>query len=178
MIFNNEKERLFFALWPDDKIRQAINQLTQPTMQGIAGKIISPEKWHITLAFLGHIDKPTKACMQQVAATVQANRFELSLDQLGHWPKSRILWLGTRQTSKVLVDLVTNLTTGLQHCGYHPDPRPFQVHLTLMRKVNKIKKIQKSVTPIQWAVKDFCLVRSTIDMRGTYYQVIEHWLLN
>ena len=41
------------------------------------------ENWHITLAFFGHIDMPTKQCMQQVAAKVQGCRFSLSLDQLG-----------------------------------------------------------------------------------------------
>ncbi|MEN8214835.1 MAG: RNA 2',3'-cyclic phosphodiesterase [Pseudomonadota bacterium] len=174
---NNSTERLFFALWPDDKVRQAINQQSQSITQGINGKIMPEENWHITLAFLGHVDMPTKQCMQQIAATVQASRFNLSLDQLGYWPKPRILWLGATQTPDALRDLVSNLTRGLQGCGYCPDARPFQVHLTLMRKATGVKTLPPPA-PVAWSVEDFCLVRSITDYRGARYQVIARWALN
>ena len=174
---NNSIERLFFALWPDLNVRQAINQLSQPVMQGINGKIIPHENWHITLAFLGNVDMPTKQCMQQVAATVQGSRFSLSLDQLGYWPKPRILWIGTSQTPDALHNLVTNLTTVLQGCGYCPDTRPFQIHLTLMRKATRIKTLLP-ITPVAWSVEDFCLVRSVTDSNGARYEVIARWALN
>jgi len=167
-------ERLFFALWPDLNVRQAIKQQTQNVTQGINGKIMPEENWHITLAFLGQVDKPTKQCMQQVAATVQGERFNLSLDQLAYWPKPRILWLGASKTPDALENLVNNLTMGLEDCGYSPDPRPFKVHLTLMRKAARVKSLPP-VAPVAWSVEDFCLVRSTIDARGARYQVIARW---
>jgi 2'-5' RNA ligase len=174
---SNSTERLFFALWPKDNTRQAINQVSQPITQGIKGKIMPSENWHITLAFLGHIDMPTKQCMQQAAATVQGYRFSLSLDQLGYWPKPRIFWIGANQTPDALRDLVNNLSTDLQDCGYCPETRPFQVHLTLMRKATRIKTLPP-ITPVAWSVEDFCLVRSTTEPSGARYQVIARWALN
>lgn len=172
---NNTTERLFLALWPNDNVRQAISQISQPITSGINSKIIPPENWHITLAFLGNIDMPTKQCMQQIAATMPDNRFSLFLDQLGYWPKPHILWLGASQTPDALLNLVTNITTDLPKCGYRPDTRPFQTHITLMRKVHV--KMLPPITPIRWSVEDFCLVRSITDTKGARYQVIDRWLL-
>ncbi len=170
-------QRLFFALWPNDDLRQTINQLSQPITQNIQGKITPPENWHITLAFLGHIDMPTKQCMQQCAAKLQGSRFSLSLDQFGYWSKPGLLWLGPTQTPDALRDLVTNLTTNLQNCGYKPETPPFQAHLTLMRKA-VLAKTLPPVTPITWSVEDFCLVHSITESSGARYQVIERWPLN
>jgi len=178
-ISNHKTERLFFALWPDSKIRQAINEQSQIVTQMTNGKVMPSENWHITLAFLGYVDKPTKNCMQKVAATVSDNRFSLSLDQLGYWHKSRILWFGANHIPEALENLIVHLNTNLQNCGYRPDTRPFHVHLTLMRKVSKlIKKTLPPITPIIWTVDDFCLVRSVTHSSGANYEVIARYLLN
>jgi len=174
---HSSTERLFFALWPDDNVRQAIHEQTQPVLSGLDGRIVAADNWHITLAFVGEIDGPTKQCMQQAAATVQGHRFSLSLDKLGYWPKPRILWLGAKETPKALQELVAKLSTGLLECGYRPDTRPYQVHLTLVRKADRLVTLP-SMTPVAWDVKDFCLVRSILNFKGACYEVIGRWALN
>jgi RNA 2',3'-cyclic 3'-phosphodiesterase len=169
-------ERLFFALWPNTDVRQAILKLSQPITQGIHGKIVPYDNWHITLAFLGEVDKSTKQCMQQAATTIQSHRFSLSLDKLDYRAKTRILWLVANETPDALRDLVTQLNTALQDCDYQPDTRPFKTHITLMRKAEKIKTLSP-ITPMTWTVEDFCLVRSILDSRGARYEVIERWSL-
>lgn len=176
-ISDNPIERLFFALWPNDDVRQSINQFSQPVLSEVNGKIIPFENWHITLAFLGEVDLSTKQCMQQIAEKVQGNRFSLSLDKLGYWPKPRIFWIGVSQIPEALQDLVNHLNASLVNCGYRPDTRPFQVHLTLMRKAVCIKKLPM-ITPIVWTVEDFCLVRSILEPSGARYEVIARWALN
>jgi len=167
-------ERLFFALWPNSIIRQAINEQSHPVIQGIHGKIVPSENWHITLAFLGAVDQSMKDCIQQVATAIQIHPFTLSLDQLGYWSKSRILWLGASQTPEPLMELVNSFNTNLPHCGYCPEKRPFRVHLTLMRKASPVKTLL-SITPIIWTVEDFCLIRSVIQPNGAIYEVIARW---
>ncbi len=173
---NQSTERLFFALWPNDNVRQAINEATQPIIQTTDGKIIPFENWHITLAFLGDVNMPIKQCVQQIAATVQGSRFSLSLDQMGHWSKSRILWLGVQQAPDSLQNLVNNLQNGLLSCDYRPDSRPFQIHLTLMRKAGRVNTLP-AIKPIIWLVEDFCLVRSNLEDGGARYEVIARWEL-
>jgi RNA 2',3'-cyclic 3'-phosphodiesterase len=170
-------ERLFFALWPNKTIREAINALTQPITQDINGKRISPDLWHITLVFLGEVELSTKRCMQEVADRIQLHPFNLSLDTIGYWPRPRVLWLGATQTPVGLRNLVTHLSTDLQNCGYRPEKRPFQTHLTLMRKANPLKTVP-TITPITWTVEEFCLVRSTLERHGAHYEVIKRWPLH
>jgi 2'-5' RNA ligase len=171
-------ERLFFALWPDNNVRRAINQLSQPITQNITGKVVVPDNWHITLAFLGDLNVSAKECMQKVVErSVQGNRFSLSLDKLGYWPNNRILWLGASEMPDALQTLVSNLTTQLQRCDYRPELRPFQVHLTLMRKAAPTETLPP-ITPVVWAVEDFCLVRSILSSGKARYEVITRWALD
>jgi 2'-5' RNA ligase len=171
-------ERLFFALWPNETVSSHLSQLSQviTDTQGIMGKMIPPINWHITLAFLGDINMATKQCLQQAATTVKGREFNLSLDQLDYWPKTHILWLGASQTPEPLAQLVIQLTTALQSCGYHPEKRSFHPHITLMRKANRIKKLP-NITPIAWSVQDFCLVCSTLTTGGAHYEIITQWTL-
>lgn len=177
-MINSATERLFFALWPNETVFSHLSQLSQAITdtQEIMGKMIPPVNWHITLAFLGDINRATKPCLQQAAATVKSDKFDLSLDQLGYWPKTQILWLGAIQTPEPLAQLVIQLTIALQSCGYHPEKRPFHAHITLMRKANRIKNLP-SITPISWSVQDFCLVRSTLTTGGAHYEIITRWAL-
>ena len=178
-MLNSVTERLFFALWPTESVRLDLSQLSQVVTQtkGMVGKIISPPNWHITLAFLGDINVATKPCLEQAAATIKGQRFNLFLDQLGYWPNKRILWLGTSQTPATLAQFVTQLATTLSSCGYQPENRPFHAHITLMRKVNRINKLP-SITPITWSVEDFCLVRSTLMAHGAHYEIVARWALS
>ena len=175
---DNSTERLFLALWPTPKVRQQIHQLSRLIIPVTTGKILPAENWHITLIFIGNFDSAAKPCIQQVAAGVAANRFSLSLERLGYWPKNQILWLGASQTPSALLELVSNLSAGLPNCGYRPEQRSFQTHLTLMRKARLTSKTLPAIQPITWQVKDFCLVRSITYSSGASYQVIARWLLS
>jgi 2'-5' RNA ligase len=175
--FNNVAERLFFALWPDNNIREHLHRLSQQTTQGVSGRLIPADNLHVTLVFIGDVDKLTKQCMQRVAATVQSKRFSLSLDKLGYWKKPRIFWLGASEIPVALSTLVTQLATGLQGCGYHPESRPYQVHITFMRDAVSVIQLP-TIVPLAWQVNDFCLVRSVTERGGARYHVIERWPLS
>lgn len=171
-------ERLFFALWPNDIIRSEINQLNTTVTQKRSGQRTKIENLHITLVFLGHVDLATKAKIQHIAATVQNERFVLTLDTLGYWPKPRIVWLGSRQTPLALQNLVSHLTYRLQQeVDYSPENRPYHPHVTLMRKAAPLKTLP-AFSPIHWQINDFSLVRSITERHGVCYQVIDRWQLH
>ena len=85
--------------------------------------------------------------------------------------------MGTSQTPATLAQFVTQLATALSSCGYQPENRPFHAHITLMRKVNRIKNLP-SITPIAWSVENFCLVRSTLTASGAHYEIVARWAFN
>jgi RNA 2',3'-cyclic 3'-phosphodiesterase len=170
-------ERLFFALWPTDTVRQSLQTLSQLAIQNATGKVMPVENLHITLLFIGEVDLTTKRGMQQAAATVQGRRFTLCLDTLEYWKRNQVLWFGAHQVPPPLQRLVTDLTTKLQPYGYRPETRPYQAHITLMRKAMLTNNLPV-ISPVTWAVEEFCLVRSKLEARGAQYQVLERWLLN
>jgi 2'-5' RNA ligase len=169
-------ERLFFALWPNDNIRQHLGNISQQVTPEASGKVVSIDNLHITLVFVGEVNPPTKQCLQEVATTVQGHHFTLTLDTLDYWPKNQVLWFGASQIPTALQTLVTDLNTGLPKCGYRPETRPYQAHLTLMRKA-KLTKPLPTIPPFSWPVEDFCLVRSKTKPTGTQYEVIARWPL-
>lgn len=168
-------ERVFFALWPDDITRRQLTQLSQQITQGLAGRVIHADNLHITLVFIGPVD--SHQCLETVAATIQGQRFSLTLDQLGYWRKPQIFWLGTTQLPTALSSLVNQLTAELRVCGYQLESRPYQAHVSLMRKVSSLPQPLPSIPPLQWSVEAFCLVRSLTSAQGAHYQVIARWPL-
>ena len=170
-------ERLFFALWPSDELRQQLAQVSQQVAQTISGKAVKLNNLHMTLAFLGNIESPTKRCMQQAAETLQEKSFQLNLSTLGYWTKPHILYLGIGQMPSELFALVNNLTTALMTCGYQPERRAYQAHMTVMRKVSLVKQPLPEISPLIWTVNNFCLVRSDMHATGVHYEVIDQWHL-
>lgn len=167
-------ERLFFALWPGEPVRDAIAEQA-PALPKRA-RPVPRDNWHVTLAFLG--DTAPERCHDYEAAAeaVAARPFDLTLDRLGYFHRSKVLWLGAGTVPGRLAGLHGDLNTLLAERGYQPDPRPFTAHLTLARKVPPPGELPP-VSPIGWPVSEFCLVRSELDRRGARYAVVRRFAL-
>ncbi|MDY6993095.1 MAG: RNA 2',3'-cyclic phosphodiesterase [Pseudomonadota bacterium] len=170
-------ERVFFALWPDERTRQQLSQLSQQLTQGISGRIIDTDNLHLTLVFIGSVDLQRRQCLETVASAIQAQRFTLVFDQLGYWRKPQIFWLGATHIPSALSTLVNQLTTELQVCGYQPESRPYKTHITLMRQVSSLPQPLARILPLSWSVETFCLLRSLTLNQGVHYQLINQWPL-
>ena len=169
--------RLFFALWPDWEIRQSISQGVMPYLDDVCGRKVSQQQWHITLAFLGHINDDIVSCIQHQADKVTGQAFELTLDTLGHWSRPKVVWLGCASVPEAMRALVNSLNTELQGCGYEPEYQDFKAHMTLMRKVTR-RPGTFEFNPIHWAVNQFVLIESQMNHHGSKYQVIRQWDLS
>ncbi|MEJ2643752.1 MAG: RNA 2',3'-cyclic phosphodiesterase [Gammaproteobacteria bacterium] len=170
-----ERERLFFALWPDPPVRDRLDALARHVV-GRNGRRTATEKLHLTLAFLGDRSAEERDCMAAAAGQVRVAPFTLRLDRIGHWRRPRILWAGASVTPPELLDLSGALNAHLAPCGYQPEARPFQAHLTLARKAAQPVALT-SVEPIEWPVRSFCLVRSVIASTGSSYEILRTWTL-
>ena len=168
--------RLFFALWPDDGVRGQLAGLAARVAVG-HGVRVAQANLHITLVFLGSADGKLAACAQSAAAGIRGRAFTLSLDCLGHWPRPQVLWLGAKHTPAALAALVQELNQGLTRCGFTPEDRPYQPHLTLARKLRRADTAQ-AIDPVVWRVEQFCLVQSITRAQGAEYRVLHTWPLN
>ncbi len=170
-----ETRRLFFALWPGPETRARLERAAACVPRKL-GKPVAVEKLHLTLAFLGSVDAETQACAEDVASAVRRPAFELVLDDIGHFRRSQVVWLGSGRVPEALAGLVADLAAGLEACGIAPERRPYRPHLTLARKVRRFPGCELS-QPVTWPVHEFCLVWSRTLPEGAVYEVLRTWSL-
>lgn len=162
--------RLFFALWPDARVRAQLVALSRH----LARRPVADDKLHMTLLFLGRRSEQERACFCQAASKVRCQPFEIHMNYLGVWPRAGIQWLGTSQVPGVLSGLVGSLTAVLEPCGFEAEKRPFVPHITLARKVRH-PKVKTGMEAIRWPVRDFVLVESAVVEGGARYEVLQRW---
>lgn len=170
-----ETLRLFFALWPDEATRDALNRAGKWLHQHWGGRRTRADTLHITLAFLGSTPTDQLDALLACGDAVAAGRFELVLDQAGYWRHNRIGWLGASQTPTQHVELVEALNAALRASDFPVDPRPHVPHVTLLR--NSRGGDVPNCEPVRWSVADFVLVRSVTDPEGAHYEVLRRWPL-
>ena len=169
------RQRLFFALWPDDEVRAALSQ----SATGLLGKQIPrvPDaNLHLTLAFAGAVTAAVRECLQAAAADIRSPAFQLRIDTAGHWPRPRIFWVGPSATPPALLSLASSLRTALADCGLQTETRPYQPHITLSRKITRAP-LDPRHDPVDWSIRHFCLLESVIGPRAASYQILGCWKL-
>lgn len=167
--------RLFFALWPDDATRDALNRTGKWLHQHWGGRRMRADTLHITLAFLGATLLEKLDTLFACADGVQADAYDLLLDQAGYWRHNRIGWLGASETPPQHFELVAALNAALKAEGFPVDARPHVPHVTLLRK--SLGGEVPVCNPVRWPISDFVLVKSVTSSDGAHYEVIRRWPL-
>lgn len=171
-----DAHRLFFALWPDDALRDAMCAAADgvPDFAG-AGRRTDAEKLHLTLHFLGgwpeFTDDAINAC-RAAAEAVEASAFHLVIDHAGGFARARVGWLAPSGNSG-LDALWSALGHALREQGVDcPVAETFSPHVTVLRGLSS-RVDEVPVEPLSWPVDSFVLVHS----HGGRYEVIGRWAL-
>lgn len=168
-----ERHRVFFALWPDEATRSAMSRATRAAVQASGGRPIAKDRLHLTVAFLGELTAAGVAVARSVPP-IEVGAFELTLDAIGIWPESRVLWLAPRSLPAPLEALEAQLWERLAAHGFAAEDRSYRPHITLARRA---RPVEAEVVPVSWRVEDLALVESFPDGRSVYYEVLERWPL-
>lgn len=164
--------RVFFALWPDDEAASHLEALGEELAARGRGRVIRRASLHLTLAFVGAVP-PDQICrLEQVAAGLRADAFDLSLDRLGFWPQGGILWAGCRRAPAPLRRLAAVLVADLGGAGFDIDGRSGAArmpHVTLARRV-RCASLPRLGTPIAWRASEFALVESELQPAAARYR--------
>jgi RNA 2',3'-cyclic 3'-phosphodiesterase len=103
----------------------------------IPGKVLPPEKWHITLRFLGRVDQVTyERFLHGMAPVTEVSRFPIRLGEVGAFPNPRnasVIWVGVERGGADLTGLAAVADGAATAAGVDPDDRPFRPHLSLSR---------------------------------------------
>lgn len=169
--------RVFFALWPDEAVREQFMQWANLLHETCGGSITRPGNLHITLAFLGNVAVSRLDELKLLAAKLGGFAFSLSFTAPGYWRHNRIAWAAPDETPRALSDLVKALERSLQIVGFSFDERPYAPHLTLMRNA-RWDPPPRTLKHINWEISEFVLVRSYQTERGAEYEVIGRWPLS
>lgn len=176
-MYSPAPERLFFALWPDDALRQQLSLNCESLFDQPGGRPVPVENLHLTLVFLGRVDSQQRACIEAMADAIRCPRFSLRLDHAGFWSRPRVLWLAPSLMPDALTALAADLHRGAEACGLKLDTRPYQAHVTIKRKVRKAPAEGAAIQPIRWSAREFVLVRSTSGSQGVVYEPVKRWRL-
>lgn len=173
----SEPKRLFFALEIPAPIQQQVIQWRAAQFPPEAGRPIAAANLHLTLAFLGEISEQKQQTLMELAGRIQQPAFTLTLDDAGHWPRSRVVWLGSRQPPRGLLQLANLLRAQAARSGCYQSPQPFHPHVTLLR--NAAHQVSIPAPGFHWTfpVTEFVLYSSQFSQGRTQYQPLARWSL-
>lgn len=173
----SEPKRLFFALEIPVPIQQQVIQWRAAQFAPEAGRPIAAANLHLTLAFLGEISEQKQQTLMTLAGRIQQPAFTLTLDDAGHWPRSRVVWLGSRQPPRGLLQLANLLRAQAARSGCYQSPQPFHPHVTLLR--NAAHQVAIPAPGFHWTfpVTEFVLYSSQFSQGRTQYQPLARWSL-
>lgn len=167
-------ERLFFALWPDQSIRDALANGVPDWTAGLDGRLLRPDQWHVTLEFIGSVPLERRAALQSAADGVPFPPCAIVFDRCEFWRKPQVACLVASSTPEPLAAFIARLRDAIAAAGFVPDARPYRPHVTLARKV-MVAPSGPIARPLRWPARGFALVRSTSDSAGSCYEPVHWW---
>jgi 2'-5' RNA ligase len=165
--------RLFVGIWPPPEVRAVLGTAVRPDVAGV--RWTAPDRWHVTLAFLGEVpDRDLKvwgAALRAVARRVAAPPEAV----LG--PATTVLGRGVLCVPvaglEAAAAAVRTTAVGL---GLPVDPTPFLGHLTLGRARGRGRSIPPGLAGAPLAARgvvgELCLVESGSGPEGDRYQTL------
>ncbi len=161
--------RMFVALWPDQRVRDALVAWRDGTAWPAAASPTRTEQLHVTLHFLGNVARERIA---ELAAGLDVgfDPFELELGHPEIWPGG-IAVLAPDVVPAPLRALHGALGDALVKLGMTPEARPYKPHVTLARRAGSLRT-PISGPPVRWQVDGYALMRSKVGS-GSEYGVVQ-----
>jgi 2'-5' RNA ligase len=127
--------RLFVSISPPEDARVHL----AATLLELAERVVRPEQWHVTLAFLGEVPEDAVPAVGDAVRKAAAGAKPLRLRLLGAGAFGReraAVWVGLAGDLGRLERLARVVRGALLAAGIPAEDRPFTPHLTLARNVD------------------------------------------
>ncbi len=169
--------RLFFALWPDDRVRAALTAQRDVVAHDYRGRPMRPDTLHLTLVFVGQVPELKVPTLIACGDRVHVPSFRLDVDARSHFKPIKLAWLGCTEPPDALHILQSRLRAEIERAGFELDDVPFEPHITLARSCTLFPAPQ-AVPHVDWHVESFVLVDSHQTPAGPLYRVLKFWTLD
>jgi 2'-5' RNA ligase len=140
----------------------------------------APESWHVTLQFLGNTSPEQFACVVTRLRALHSPPVPVCLEELGCFGRAGILIAGVSLTPELLL-LQERVVAATQPCGFVPETRPFQPHITLARSkgrhnLGQLKaKLNRPSSFTRFQAREFLLYESFLSSAGARYEIRERF---
>jgi 2'-5' RNA ligase len=174
--------RLFVAIRPPEDIRDL---LTDAMDDGADFRWQDDQQLHLTLRFIGEVERPLGEDIAAALATIRPPSFELRIRGTGRFEqrKSGALWAGVEPRAPVAA-LAAKVERICQSAGLEPERRAFHPHITLARwKGRRSREIAtfldrtRGLTSEPFTADRFILFESRLSRHGAHYEEVASYPL-
>ena len=172
--------RLFVAIRPPSEVRAWLLR----RMGGVGGaRWQSEDQLHLTLRFIGEVERPTAEDVATALASVRVAPFEAEPSGIGafeHRGRPEALWAGV-EPQKPLKALHSKVDLACVRAGLEPERRSYLPHITLARlgrdcgSVAGLLEQEGGARGPTFSVDGFGLFESRRGPDGATYSLIEHY---
>jgi len=169
--------RMFVAIRPPEDVAEALLD----TMENIPGaRWQDADNLHITLRFVGEVDRHTADDLETALESVLFAPFPLNIEGVGHFEGSRrakAIWARVAPSGP-LDELQMRVEMACRRAGLPPETRKFVPHVTLARLNSGSGPIgdwllaNGTLNLGPWTVRDFSLFESDLTPNGAIYSEI------
>jgi len=174
--------RLFAAIRPPEHIRDILLDAMDDSADF---RWQDDEQLHLTLRFMGEVDRHVAADLSDALGRIRAAPFQLRISKVGTFDHraAGALWAGVEPKEQVAT-LAAKIERVCQQAGLEPEQRAFHPHITLARwkgrrtiELADFLDRRRSLTSEPFDVREFLLVESRLSRHGAHYEEIASYSL-
>jgi len=174
--------RLFVAIRPPGDVRDLLIDAMDDSP---ALRWVGDEQLHLTLRFIGEVERPVANDIAAALDRVRSSNFQLRISGVGKFERRSggALWAGVEPKTPV-VGLAAKVERALQQVGLEPEHRAFSPHITLARwnrrnseAVEAFLRRNSDLHSSPFDVDRFVLFESKLSRHGPHYEEIAAFAL-
>lgn len=169
--------RLFVAIRPPEPVRDL---LIDSMDDSPALRWVGDEQLHLTLRFIGEVERPLAEDIADALGRVRYPAFDLRISGAGRFEQRSggALWAGV-DPRKPVAELAAKVERACQSAGLEPERRAFHPHITLARwnrrnadAARDFERRHSDLASKPFAVDRFILFESHLSRHGPHYEEV------
>ena len=169
--------RLFVAIRPPEEVRDLLIDAMDDSP---ALRWVGDEQLHLTLRFIGEVERPLANDIAAALQDLRSTAFELRLSGVGKFERRNggAIWAGVEPKEPVGV-LAAKVERTLQQIGLEPEHRAFSPHITLARwnrgsaeAVDGFIRKNSNLRSEPFPVDRFIVFESHLSRHGPHYEEV------
>jgi 2'-5' RNA ligase len=182
MRYGRAMHRLFVAVRPPEPVRDLLIDAMDDTPDF---RWQSEEQLHITLRFIGEVERPLANDLADALHRIRAEPFTIGVRGVGRFEQRNggALWAGV-EPKEPLAALAAKIERLCQQCGLSPEHRAFHPHITLARwKGRRSRELadylerHRGLASEPFVVDSFILFESRLSRHGAHYEEVARYAL-